>query len=306
MDYFSGLLLKIIPLYLLIAIGYAASKNKAIHKGTVSSLLIYVLAPVVVFHGVVQMELKPELLTLPFLMFGLCSIGAVTFFFIGKLFWKDAHKNILAFAASQGNAGYFGIPVAISMFGEEILGIYVFLWLGSYVFGFTGGYLVFANGNNTFRESLKKFLKVPVMYAFLAAVLFNYFNVSLGESVFNVTEKFTGAYIILGMMIIGLNLSNMQKGSLDLTFMILALASRFVFWPVLAFSVIFLDKNFWHIYNETIHQLILLISIVPIAADTVAFATEFKIYPQKAALTVFISTLVALVYIPTVLFFVLK
>ncbi len=304
MEYFFSLLLKIIPLYLLILVGYLASKNEAIRKETISAVLIYVLAPVVVFHGVINMELQAELLTLPFLMFGLCTLAAVVFYFIGKLFWRepgDAHKNILAFAASQGNAGYFGIPVAIILFGEEILGIYLFLWVGAYIFGFTGGYLVVANGRHSFKESLKKFLKVPVIYAFLVALIFNVAGIGVGENVLSVTEKFTGAYSILGMMILGLNLANLKRTSLDWPFTFWAFVSRFVFWPLLAYVVIFLDQNYWHLYNEVIYQLLILISIVPIAADTVVFATEFKIHPQKIALTVFLSTLFALVYIPGVL-----
>jgi predicted permease len=47
-----------------------------------------------------------------------------------------------------------------------------------------------------------------------------------------------------------------------------------------------------------------LISIVPIAADTVVFATEFKSHPQKVAITVFLSTIFALIYIPAILTFV--
>ncbi len=304
MTYFLTLLVKIIPLYVLIALGFIASKNKSIRKETISSLLIYIFAPVVVFDSVVKMELKPELLTLPFLMFGLCLIASVSFYFLGKLFWKDAHKNILAFAASQGNAGYFGIPVALILFGQDILGIYILIWLGAYIFGYTAGYIVVAHGKHGLKESLKKFAKVPVIYTFILALILNFSGIKLDESILGITEKFSSAYAILGMMILGLSLSNLKKTSLDWTFTILAFIARFVFWPLLAFIIIYIDNNFWHIYDNTIHQLIFLISIVPIAADTVTFATEFDIHPQKIALTVFLSTVFALIYIPAILSFV--
>jgi len=301
MTYFFALLLKIIPLYVLIALGYVASKNKSIRKETISSLLIYILAPAVVFHSVVQMELREELLTLPFLMYGLCAFAAVVFYFFGKLFWEDAHKNVLAFAASQGNAGYFGIPVALMLFGQEILGIYILLWLGAYIFAYTGGFILVAHGKHTFGESIKKFFKVPVIYVFVLALVLNISGIGVSEGILDITDKFIGAYAILGMMMLGLSLSNLKRTSLDWTFTILAFVSRFVFWPLLAYLVIYIDQNVWHIYNETIHQLIILISIVPIAVDTVVFATEFKIQPQKVALTVFLSTVFALIYIPAVL-----
>jgi predicted permease len=43
---------------------------------------------------------------------------------------------------------------------------------------------------------------------------------------------------------------------------------------------------------------LLVLSIVPIASNTVAFATKLRAHPEKAAFTVMLSTLVALVYIP--------
>jgi len=52
--------------------------------------------------------------------------------------------------------------------------------------------------------------------------------------------------------------------------------------------------------NFTFWPLFTLFSIFPIAANKVAFATELKVHPEKAALTVFLSTLFALFYIPLV------
>jgi malate permease and related proteins len=39
-------------------------------------------------------------------------------------------------------------------------------------------------------------------------------------------------------------------------------------------------------------------AIVPLAANTVALATELKVHPERAAIAVLLSTLFALFYIP--------
>lgn len=301
MNYFLVLLLKILPLYLLVVLGYIASKNPSINKKGISALLLYFFSPVVGFHGVVTMDLKPELLTLPFLSFGMCLVSAVIFYLIGSNIWSDAHKNILTFASSQGNSGYFGIPVAIALFGQDILGIYIFLWLGMYIFAFTGGYIIVAHGHHTLKESILKFFKVPVIYAVGLALFLNISNIIPAEGILEITGKFTAAYTILGMMILGINLSQVQKTSLDWAFTIWSFIARFIFWPIMAGLIIWLDTTYFHLYNQTIYELIFLISIVPIAADTVAFATEFKIHPEKVALTVFMSTIFALLFIPAIL-----
>jgi malate permease and related proteins len=66
---------------------------------------------------------------------------------------------------------------------------------------------------------------------------------------------------------------------------------------ILAF--IALDRGFLHFYTTVIHQVMVLASIVPLAANTVAIATELKTQPEKAALAVLLSTVFALFYIPT-------
>jgi predicted permease len=42
----------------------------------------------------------------------------------------------------------------------------------------------------------------------------------------------------------------------------------------------------------------LLMSIVPLASNTVAFATKLGVHPEKSAITVLASTLFVLFYIP--------
>ena len=60
------------------------------------------------------------------------SILLQIFYLIGKMLFKDNTKNLLALAAGTANTGYFGVPVAIELFGEGIIGILVVA-----IFGFT-------------------------------------------------------------------------------------------------------------------------------------------------------------------------
>ena len=55
-----------------------------------------------------------------------------------------------------------------------------------------------------------------------------------------------------------------------------------------------------HLYNNDIYGILILASIVPLAANTVTWATELKAHPEKAAIAVVISTIFALFYIPLI------
>ncbi len=68
----------------------------------------------------------------------------------------------------------------------------------------------------------------------------------------------------------------------------------------MVYGVIIADNMVFRIYNPSIHKVMILMSIVPLAANTVAFATELKAQPEKASVAVLLSTLFALFYIPLI------
>ena len=62
---FFALLSKIIPLYLIIILGYITGRCISVAKETVAHLLIYVLVPIVIFNGVLRAHIDPGMLSLP-------------------------------------------------------------------------------------------------------------------------------------------------------------------------------------------------------------------------------------------------
>lgn len=62
--------------------------------------------------------------------------------------------------------------------------------------------------------------------------------------------------------------------------------------------ILWVDTTYLHFCTPLMHQVMFLLSIVPLAANTVALATELKAEPEKAATSVFFSTLFVLFYIP--------
>jgi predicted permease len=53
-------------------------------------------------------------------------------------------------------------------------------------------------------------------------------------------------------------------------------------------------------FTIDIYHLIVLITIVPSAANVVAFSAQLNVQPEKAATTVLSGTIFALIYIPAV------
>ena len=107
--------------------------------------------------------------------------------------------------------------------------------------------------------------------------------------------------------IIGMGLATVHARHVDLKFISLAMVAKFIFWPLIIAGVVTLDKTLIHAYDHDIYNVLILMAIVPLAANTVTLATEVNVHPDKAAIAVLISTVFALFYIPlmTSLFIVL-
>lgn len=298
---FWELFSKIIPLYGMIAMGFVASKVLGAQKETIATLLIYTIAPVVVFYGVFTAPLNAAYFTLPIVFFLIASILCGLFFLIGtRVYRDDPTKHIVAFLAGAANVGYFGLPVVLVLLNGHALSIAVLAITGIILFENTLGFFVAARGHHTLNESLRKIVTLPAVYAFTIGLLCNYGGVQLSENAITTITYFKGAYTLLGMMIIGMGLASVRWHSVDMRLISLAFLAKFIVWPLCIAAVILVDKAWVHVYTQEVYNVLIIMSVVPLAANAVAFATELKLHPEKTAVAVFASTLFALGYIPIV------
>lgn len=298
MTVFGLIVTKLLPLYGLIALGYFAGKRLHIQKDSIAVLLLYIIVPAVLFHGALTAELNIGLVALPVILFTIGALLCLTTYWVARHWWHDATKNILALAAGTGNTGYFGLPVALLLFGDVALSSVVFATIGLVFFENTLGFYITARGQHTAREGLIKLLKLPALYAFTAGFILNILGVSPHPLYVEFATYFRGAYSILGMMLIGLGVSGVTRLAIDYRFLLTSILNKFLVWPLLGIVVIWLDQHSFHTLNELNQNVLLLLTCVPIAANTVSFATVLKAHPEKAALAVMTSTILALLFVP--------
>lgn len=298
MAVFISLIWKIIPLYLIIGAGYLAGRYYQVSKESVSSLVIYVVAPAVVFLGTMRAGLEFNLLILPVVSFVVASVFCGVYYYCGKFLWKDATRYLLAFSAGNGNTGYFGVPLCLAILGDQALPVVVMFTLGMILFENSLGYYVFARSEEGAKEALKRLLKLPSLYAFVIGMALNISGATIAAVAINTMEILKGAYAPLGMMIVGLGLAGVRFHHLDKLFIGISLVQKFLVYPAVMLLVIYWDGQFWHFFTPLIRAVLIIESVVPLAANTVAFGSRFRAHPEKAAITVMISNFVALAVMP--------
>lgn len=306
MEIFISILFKIIPLYIFVVIGYIAGKYLGIDAKGIGKLIIYIIAPFVIFEAITHSNLSISTFLLPIIAFLICSLVAFLFYEYGKKIYGDARANVLSIVAAEGNTGYFGIPIALLLFDQNIFGIYILGTVGVTIFENTVVYYLTARGRYTVKESLERLKKLPALYAFIIAVIFLSFDITLPYYMDNFVTSMQGAYVVLGMMLIGFGISKISNFSFDYKFIALSFIGKFLVWPLVIVFLILIDYNILQIYNQEIYRAFILLSIVPIAANTVIFATVLNVHPDKVSSAVLFSTVFGLVYVPTIIVFLFK
>lgn len=303
MTLFFTLLGKIIPLYFSILLGLFSTLFLNCNKDTIAKILLFILAPLIVFNATISVKLDSSVIFLPIFFFILSTIIAFSTLAYFKLIWKDNTANLLAFSTATGNTGNIGIPIAIIFLEPNLVDVFIFTVLASLLYQNSVGYYITAKGNFTAKQSFLKVAKLPVLHAFLLGITLNILGFKMPEMFLDYTDYLKGAYAILGMMLLGMGMEKIKmNNSFDKKFIFYTLFIKFMIWPTLIILFIFIDINFIHFLNKDFYLLMFIFSIVPLSANTVTVATLLDVKPEKMAIAVFISTLVSLFYIPFMIY----
>ena len=162
-----------------------------------------------------------------------------------------------------------------------------------------------ARGNYSIKQSLNKVLKLPMVHAFILGLALNKLNFKVPPVMKSFFENTQGCYIVLGLMLIGISLSNLARLKIDWKFVWVLLSARFIVSPVITGILVFLDLKFWNFYSKEVNYAMLILSFMPPAVNTVVFATIHNNSYEEAAVSVILGIIMAMIIIPLLLFYVL-
>lgn len=294
-------LTKLLPLYGLIGIGFVLTKYLKVDLQSLAKIVIYILMPVMFFNSTYSLDLGSKNLFLPIIFFVVSCITCFFMWALGGLFYKDSLRNLLAFAPAYGNTIYFGLPFIIAIFGDTYLSVAILISLGSTFYESTLGVFVLSRGHYSVKQSLIKLLKLPFLYAFFLGLILNFVSVPMPSFYADYVLIFKDALFVLGMMIIGCGIALNDRIDFDLKFISLNFFAKFFFFPALTFALLMLDQNMFQVFDPKYYPIFMILAVTSIAANSVSYAAEFKIHPEKMATTVFLSTLFTIFYMPIIL-----
>ena len=299
---FFDILMKLLPLYLIVLGAYIVGKKAKVNPKAIADMSILYVTPIAILGALLNIEFEISHLVYPVAYTMLQILTALCGLWLARrVFQSQKAAYLMGGSAGQANIGYFGYPVAIALFGPEKAEAYMLVLVGGFFFEVTFVYYLMARGNFSVKESLNKLIKLPIIYALILAFVLRWAGVDgVPQSLESVYGYFRGAYVVLGMSIIGLALAAIDKFSVGPRFLSVGLAIRFVLWPVLTFALVMFDMHVTHFLSADHYGYFALIAVVPFGANIAAYATQLDVYPDKAAMLVLISTVVALIIVPLV------
>lgn len=123
-------------------------------------------------------------------------------------------------------------------------------------------------------------------------------NVSFNDITLSFLANFKGAYSVLGMMTIGITIAKFSKIEFDFKFSALSILWKHIIYPIIGLII------FIYIIpvNKPLLQVIALMIATPMAGNVVVISNNLGLHPEKAATTVMLSTIFALVTVPASLY----
>lgn len=298
MTLFLSLLTKLLPLYATMGAGGFLSRRHEGNMATALALLqIYLIAPIVIFANLLKLQMVPELVVMPVLWFLFVAAISTATNGIARRLGSD-YAPILAQASGGANTGYLGVPIALILFPADWMPVYFFIMLGGFFYESTLGYYWVARGRFSSREAVKSLLKLPTFYALLAGLAGNALGLELPPMWDGIVRDFMGAYVILGALILGFAIGQNRSFVLNPRFLGALFSIKFLVWPALMFGLLAALRAVLPDLPRAASDCALLMSIMPLAANSAAFAALLKIHPEETATAVALSTVLSLVTVP--------
>lgn len=289
----------VLPVFLLLGVGFVVGKYMLIDSKSVSDLSIYVFSPALFFYSVSTSEMDmADLGRIVLFSFGLFLLFAVFVFVAGKVFaWDKVYQNTLMLASGFPNAGNYGLPIILFAFGEEGVAIgIIYLVMQSLLMNSAGVFYASNHHEMPKKDILFQVLRMPGFIAILLALLLKILEVPLPSAVENATGLLGQASIPTMLTLLGITLASIRLQNV-LRFIWTATILKLAVFPLLAFGLLLL----LYPADALEAKVLLVAAATPTAATTTLLAIKFGMNPDMVSSAMFVNTFASIVTIPLLL-----
>ncbi|MDR3292335.1 MAG: AEC family transporter [Methanobrevibacter sp.] len=290
-----------ISLIIMIFLGYLLKKSKflkSVDAKPLNIILINILLPCMIFMALYSENtaIFSKLSMMPFIpLFPALFVGLFTFIILK--FYSFSKIKILGFisAVILGNTAYLGYPIVSGIFGDDGLVRAIFFDISTPIlFLFLSIILIISSGGSL-KDSFKKVLGFPVLWGVSFGIIFNIFNIPIGDVLENTIKNIGVATVPLAMFSLGLSLdfSRMKKNIKIVSFIS---SIKLILYPLLSFVVVILLN-----LTELEFKVGIIESARPSSILSLILASNYGLDHELVADCIFLSTILSFITLPIII-----
>lgn len=293
---------QILVLFIIMLIGIIAKKKNIINENiekSMSTILVKIGMPAMVLSAssiAYSIEILPNMINI-FLITVISYIAIIAFGILSTKAFKfekntaNVYTSLIVFA----NVGFMGYPVARALFGE--IGVF-YTSIVNLVFStmvWTYGILLY---NSKGKLNFKSLANIGTISSLFGIILF-LFQILIPVPILSALDLTGRMTTPLSMLLIGALIANVNVKELFSDWKIYW--TSFIKLLVIPLITALLLKllNF----NEIVISICTIMAAMPSAATNAIFAKEFDVDPTFASIGVFITTLLCIVTLPIILYY---
>lgn len=289
----------IIPLMLLVGLGYGLMRWMRFDIRTMNALNVYVFLPAFFISRMGKGEFS---VGASWQMAGVYTLQVILLFIaaisLASLFgYKRSTRATAALSSSWGNTGNLGLPLVELALGAGAAIYQLVLVAVNAVTLFTLGLYLVAAGRYPLKKALKSVAAQPILHALLIAMLMRLFDWRLPRPIDVPMDYLGDAMIPIAIITLGCQLAETKSGKGEVEGLWLSIALRLLGAPALMFLLVWLFG-----IDGVMAKVLVIGSSVPVAVNSAILAIEYKNEPELAARAVFWSTLVCGVTLSVVIY----
>jgi malate permease and related proteins len=294
----TTLLPAVLPVGLIILIGFVAGRTLPLQRATLSQLALYVLSPALIVDSLYRTKLSLNSSSKLLIGFALTSITIYCLVgLINRILKLSAplSRGIIAVVMFSNN-GNMGLPVATFALGAAGLDRAIVYMLGSSFVMFCFGPAIISGKGIV--QGFKLTLRLPLLWSIVFGLSLRFWSVNIPWGLDRGIQQLGAAAIPIALVLLGIQLSDtsFKPGVKEI---ILAIACLLIA-PAIAYGIGRL------LQLETLNlQVLILQSAMPTAVNSFVIVSEFGGDQDLVAKAIVTSTLMSFVTLPLVLAWIL-
>lgn len=292
----------VLPAFLIFLTGFVGQKMMDFDIRSISMVALYIMSPFLAFRTFYMNKLTIEYVYIIVFCLVLC-VGLIVVVGVTGMLMKASKQKMSAMLLGGAfmNSGNYGAPVVLFAFGAVAFDYAVIMMVfQSFLMNTIGLFIASLGGEEeaSFKDSFKRVIRMPVIHGALAGVGLQLLGVNIPKSFMEAISLIADAAIPTVMLVLGMQLAVIARRRVAYRYVSAVTLIRMIASPVLAVIIVTLIPM-----SDLLKSVLVLQAAMPAAANTTMFAIQFGTEPDLVSFTTLITTLLSILTIPLVLFY---